>query len=365
VEVPLRVQLPRKQLSDALSNLERVIPNRSSNAALTFLKVSTTDQGLSLSGTNLEIDLEIFVPAQIVDGLTFVVPAHLFAQVTKALPGELAELHLEQGELTVASGGATFKLQTGELGAYPELTFPTHTDLTIDARELAKSIQSVRYAAAAEEFRAIFRGVQLELSPQRSRVVATDGFRLAYRDFVAASVSEPRKIVIPARNADELVRILRDGEVNVTLGNGQVTISSLSARMNAKLMDGELPDYERVIPASSAVSIELDAATLRDSVARVAVVADKQANNKVEFIASEGRLQLIAESDFGRAQDSLEVVQSGSEPAITVGFRAKQLTDALGPVDGTVTIGLGVNAPAVFRAASDPGYLAIVNPLRV
>jgi DNA polymerase-3 subunit beta len=340
----VRVQLPKKQLSDALSNLERIVPNRSSNAALTQLKVASTEHGLALSGTNLEIDLEIFVPAEIADGTSFVVPAHLFAQITRALPGELAEMHLEGSELTVASGGATFKLQTGDQSAYPELSFPT---------------------AAAEEFRAIFRGVQLELSPQRSRVVATDGFRLAYRDFPAAATSEPRKIVIPARNADEIVRVIRDGEAKIALGNGQITISADRARMNAKLMDGELPDYERVIPQTSNVMIQLDSNVLREAVARVAVVADKLSNNRVDFIVSGGKLQLVAESDYGRAQDSLEVKQDGKESGITVGFRAKQLTEALGPVDGEVTIGLGSNAPAVFRAASDPGYLAIVNPLRV
>jgi DNA polymerase III beta subunit, N-terminal domain len=122
----MQVQIPKKQLSDALSSLERVVPSRSSNAALTQLKVSSTERGLALSGTNLEIDIEILVEAQINDGTDFVVPAHLFAQITKALPGELVELHLTGSELTVASGGATFKLQTGELGAYPELSFPTH-----------------------------------------------------------------------------------------------------------------------------------------------------------------------------------------------------------------------------------------------
>jgi DNA polymerase III subunit beta len=361
----MHVQIPKKQLSEALSTLERIVPARSSNAALTQLKVASTEKGLSLSGTNLEIDLEYFLEAQIADAQDFVVPAQLFAQITKSLPGELVELHLNGAELTVASGGSTFKLQTGDLGAYPELSFPSHVDLTLDAKEFARSISSVRYAAAAEEFRAIFRGVQLELSAQRSRLVATDGFRLAYRNFSVSSSSDARKLVIPARNADELVRVLRDGEVKLTISQGTLSVSSDRVRMNAKLMDGELPDYERVIPQTSSVTISASASALREAVARVAVVADKSSNNKVEFIVAGGKLQLVAESDYGRAQDVLEVSQSGTEPAITVGFRAKQLTEALGPVDGEVHIGLGMNAPAKFTADSDPGYLAIVNPLRV
>jgi DNA polymerase-3 subunit beta len=361
----MQVSIPKKNLSEALSALERIVPSRSSNAALTHLKVSSTDRGLALSGTNLEIDLEQHVEAQIVDPDHFVVPAHLFAQITKSLPGELVELHHQGTELTVASGGSTFKLQTGDLGAYPELTFPSHTDFTLDAKEFARSIASVRYAAAAEEFRAIFRGVQLELSTSRSRLVATDGFRLAYRDFKASSSKEARKLVVPARNADEIIRVLRDGEVKLTVHQGTLSLVTDRVRMNAKLMDGELPDYERVIPKTSSVTIQMDSAALREAVARVAVVADKLSNNKVEFIVAGGRLQLVAESDYGRAQDVLDVQQHGSEPAITIGFRAKQLTEALSPVDGEVSIGLGLNAPAVFKPVSDTGYLAIVNPLRV
>ncbi|HWG84928.1 MAG TPA: DNA polymerase III subunit beta, partial [Deinococcales bacterium] len=272
---------------------------------------------------------------------------------------------LRGNELTVASGGSTFKLAGGELEAFPEVSFASDGDIVLDARELAKSISSVRYAAAAEEFRAIFRGVQLELADQRSRVVATDGFRLAYRDFAGAGAGS-RKLVIPARNADELVRVLRDGEARLAATPGALSVHCGNTRLNAKLMDGELPDYERVIPKTSQVRVTLAADTLRESVARVAVVADKLTSNRVDFIVSGGRLQLVAESDYGRAQDVLEVLQDGSEPGTTIGFRAKQLLDALGPMSGEVTIELGASgAPAVFRCTGDPDYLAIVVSLRV
>jgi DNA polymerase-3 subunit beta len=361
----LHVQIPKKQLSDALGHLERVVPSRSANAALTHVRLAGTDRGLYLTGTNLEIDLEVFVAAEVHDPSTFTVPAHLLGQVVRSLPGELVELTMKGTELTIASGGSTFRLASGELEAFPTIEFPTSNDVTLDAKELAKSISAVRYAAAAEEFRAIFRGVQLELTEKRSRVVATDGFRLAYRDFAGAGAGN-RKLVIPARNADELVRVLREGEARLAITPGTLTVESGNNRVNVKLMDGELPDYERVIPSTSQVRVTLEADTLRDSVARVAVVADKLTSNRVDFIVSGGRLQLVAESDYGRAQDVLEVAQEGSEPGTTIGFRARQLLDALGPMDGDVTIDLGASgAPAVFRCTADPNYLAIVVSLRV
>jgi DNA polymerase III subunit beta len=362
----LKAQIPKKQLNDALNQLERIIPNRSSNVALTQVLVQQAENGLTLSGTNTETDLEIAIAADVESPRAFVVPAQLWAQATKTLPGELVELSIKDSELTLSSGGATFKLQTGEFESYPQLSFPTHSDVLIDAKELSKSLAAVRYAAATEEYRAVFRGVQLELLPNRSRVVATDGFRLAYRDFAASNVTENgQKVVIPARNVDEIVRVLRDGEAKLTIGNGSLSVLTDRARLNVKLMDGELPDYERVIPKSFSVRLKLEVARLRESISRVAVVADKLSNNRVDFIVAGERLQLVAESDSGRAQDVLETTLDG-DPGTTIGFRAKQLLEALGPMEGEVTVDLGASgAPAVFRASGDPNYLAIVVSLRI
>ncbi len=360
----MQVRIPRKNLSEALNHLERLIPARSSNTVLTNLKIETKERGLALSGTNLEIDLELVVPAEVQGTETLTTQAQLFSQVVRSLPGEMVELDLEGQELIVTSGGATFKLQTGGTESYPNFSFSDNHDLSLDAKEFMQSISAVRYAAATEEFRAVFRGVQVELNGKHSRVVATDGFRLAYHDFGSLN-TEARKLVIPARNADELIKVFRDGEVKLAFLPGILSVASNQARMNIKLMEGELPDYERVIPKNSNVNMEINADELRQAVSRVAVVADKHASNKVELIVAGGKLQLVAESESGRAQDSLDIKQSGSEPAITVGFRAKQLLEALAPIDGVANIGLGQNTPAVFRSEKDSGYLAIVNPLRV
>lgn len=226
--------------------LERIVPSRSSNPLLTSLKVEAEPRGLTLSGTNLEIDMACFVPAEVDREAAFVVPAHLFAQIVRNLGGELVELSLSGNELSVQSGGSNFKLQIGELGAYPLLSFPTRSDASYDARELARSLASVRYAAATEAFQAVFRGIKIEQLGGRARVVASDGFRLALRDFNAHG--ETRNLIVPARSADELIRVVRDGEVGVTYGEGTLGITTERVKMNVKLMDGEFPDYERVIP---------------------------------------------------------------------------------------------------------------------
>lgn len=362
----MRVQVTKKTLSEGLSLLERVIPARSSNPLLTALRIEADEGGLLLSGTNLEIDLSCLVAAEVQRPSSLVVPAHLLAQIVRTLGGELVELELSGAELAVRASGSEFKLQTGDLEAYPELSFPNHFQATLDSAELARSLSSVRYAASHEAFQAVFRGIKVEQQGAVARVVASDGFRLALREFAMPEESEPRSMIIPARSADEIVRVLRDGKVKLAYSEGSLSLKTERVHMNVKLLDGEFPDYERVIPRDIKLTVKINAASLKEAVSRVSVLTDKNANNRVEFLVSEGQLRLAAEGDYGRGQDTLEVVQEGIEPAMSLGFNAKYVLDALGPLEGEVEMSFsGSTTPAIFKGSGDSGYLAVVVPLRV
>src|SRR6476646_6837317 len=220
----MKANVTKKTLSEGLGLLERVIPSRSSNPLLTSLKVEASEAGLTLSGTNLEIDLSCFVPAEVQAPQNFVVPAHLFSQIVRNLGGELVELEITGNELAVRSGGSDFKLQTGDIDAYPPLTFPEHADVSLNAEERAKAFSSVRYAASNEAFQAVFRGIKLEHRPEGARVVASDGYRVAIRDFPADG--DGRSLIIPARSVDELIRVLKDGEARFTYGDGLLSVTT-------------------------------------------------------------------------------------------------------------------------------------------
>lgn len=360
----MKANVTKKVLGDGVSLLERVIPSRSSNPLLTSLKVEAEGAGLTLSGTNLEIDLSCFVPAEVQEPESFVVPAHLFAQVVRNAPGELIELQLSGPELTITSGGSEVKLQIGDFGAYPPLSFPAGADVSLEGGELARAFGSVRYAASNEAFQAVFRGIKLEHHGDSARVVASDGYRVALRDFPASG--DGKNLIIPARSVDELIRVLRDGEARFTYGDGMLTVTTDRVKMNLKLLDGDFPDYERVIPKEIKLQVTLPATALKEAVGRVAVLADKNANNRVEFLVSEGKLRLAAEGDYGRAQDTLSVTQGGSEPAMSLAFNARHVLDALGPIEGDAELLFsGPTTPAIFRAVGGGGYMAVMVTLRV
>jgi DNA polymerase-3 subunit beta len=374
----VEVRIPKRTLAEGLSILERIIPSRSSNPILTYLPIELSDQGLILRGTNGEVDIEVKLPAEIQGSGQVLVPAQTFSQIVRSAPGELVELIFGQGAEGAKSAGERLELHSGAFNTqfsttspdgYPELSFTVPGSgagavETIAASRLAQAITRVRYAASTEEYRAIFRGVQLEMSSAGLRSVASDGFRLARYDLPMQL--QTRKLVIPARSADEIVRVFKDaqGEVAFAVGEGTLTLVGEAVRMSVKLMEGEFPDYARVIPQSFVLEATLTAEALRESLKRVAVLSDRN-NHRVNLLFNNGKLDIDAEGDYGRGREELNIDSSG-ESQLMVAYNAQYLIDALVPIEGAVRIKLsGPTSPSVVQAIEDTGYLAVVVPLRV
>ena len=360
----MKVHVPRKYLADSLGHVERIIPNRSSNPSLSLLQVDLTDTGMTLSGSNMDIDIEATLKADTEGEGRYALPAHVFSQVIRALPGELVELSFNDTELGIESGSYGTKLQLASAANTAPPSFPESYGGAFEAAQLSKALGNVRYAAAVAEYQAIFRGVKLELNDGRTRAIATDGFRLAYYNLPVASGIEG-DIVIPARSVDEMIKLLADGDAKLTIDSNQLSILNGSYKLNVKLMEGNFPDYERVIPSEFPVNITLNSDDLAEAVARVAVMADKTSNNRVDMFIKDGTLQITAEGSYGRSQEALEVSQEGSDPEIALAYNAKYLLDALGPIEGDLRASFsGTTSPSVISSFKDPNYLAMVVPLR-
>ena len=365
----MEVRIPKRTLAEGLSILERIIPSRSSNPILTYLPIELSEQGLILKGTNGEVDIEVRLPAEIQGQGQVLVPAQTFVQIVRSAPGELVELIFGGSERTkerleLHSGAFNTQLSTTSPDGYPDLSFLHPGAEKIAASRLAQAITRVRYAASTEEYRAIFRGVQLEMSPGGLRSVASDGFRLARYDLPMQL--ETRKLVIPARSADEIVRVFKDaqGEVAFAVGEGTLTLVGEAVRMSVRLMEGEFPDYARVIPQNFVLEATLAAEALRESLKRVAVLSDRN-NHRVNLLFNDGKLDIDAEGDYGRGREELSIDATG-ESQLMVAYNAQYLIDALAPIEGAVRIKLsGPTSPSVLQAVEDTGYLAVVVPLRV
>ena len=360
----MNVQVPKSSLADALHHVERIVPTRSSNPGLNLLRIDLLGDALRFGGTNLDIDIETTVTADVRGEGTLALPAQVFGQVVRALPGDVVDMEVDDRELRISSDSFSTRLQLVDSGNAPSLSFPDTYDGMLPGGAFGAALSAVRYAAAVAEYQAIFRGVKLELGDAGSRAVATDGFRLAYHDIEATSGLDA-ELIVPARSVDEVVRLLGSGEVEMASDGAQLSLRTEDVRLNVKLMEGSFPDYRRVIPATFPVTITLPAAGLREAVTRVAVMADKTANNRVDLFVKDGTLQITAEGSYGRSQEAIEVQQEGSDAEIALAYNAKYLTDALSPLGGSLRASFsGPTSPSVMSDPDDASYLAMVVPLR-
>lgn len=407
----MHVIVPKKSLAESLTHIERIIPTRSSNPGLSLVRIELGESGLICSGSNLDIDIEATIPADVASmvgrSLTgeIAIPAQVFGQIVRALPGDQVSLQFAERELAIESGSYATKLQLSELTA-PRVTFPTRYGGELRGSDLAAALANVRYAVAIAEYQAIFRGVKLEFG-QGTRAVATDGFRLAYYH-LAEATGLAGEVVLPSRSVDELIKLLspasnparkpqghpaskpQDDKVKpadtcrLELTDTQLTVSTGRFRLNLKLMEGNFPDYQRVIPSQFDLHLTLDAKGLAEAVSRVALLADKTTNNRVDFFilraaqdrtaqdsVNQGALQITAEGTYGRSQETLTVAPEGPEGSgeallqMALAYNAKYLVDALQPIQGKARLSFsGRTSPSVLLSLEDPGYLAMVVPLR-
>ena len=375
----MNITVPKKLLSDQLSLLERIVPSRSANPLYTYLGLYAEEGALILFGTNGEVDLEVRLPAEAQSLPRVLVPAQPFFQLVRSLPGDLVALGLasepgQGGQLELSSGRFRTRLSLAPAEGYPELLVPEGEDkgafplrTRMPPGELVKALTHVRYAASNEEYRAIFRGVQLEFSPQGFRAVASDGYRLALYDLPLPQGFQA-KAVVPARSVDEMVRVLKgaDGaEADLALGEGVLALAlegGSGVRMALRLMEGEFPDYQRAIPQEFALRVQVEGEALREAVRRVSVLSDRQ-NHRVDLLLEEGRILLSAEGDYGKGQEEVPAQVEG--PGMAVAYNARYLLEALAPVGDRAHLGIsGPTSPSLIWGDGE-GYRAVVVPLRV
>lgn len=362
----MKVVVSKKAFAETLAHVERIVPSRSPNPTLSLVRIDLRDGIMQFSGTNLDIDVRASIPADVTGEASYAVTSQMLGQVVRSLPGDTVELSFTDNELRIASGTYVSTLQLNAADGLSTLEFETDLPGRMDAEQLRRVLTSVKYAAAVADFQAVFRGVKFELGNEHTRAVATDGFRLAYYHLPLTTGIES-EFLITSRSIEELIRILGPGEVAFGLSTGQFHVQYGEFSLNLKLMEGTLPDYNRVIPNAYPVSVTLNATQLADAVSRVSLLSDKTSSNRVNLFVSGGELQITSEGAFGQSRESLEVMQEGDEGTpLMLAYNARYLLDALGPVKDEVRLMFsGANtSPTAIIDLSDESYFAMVVPLR-
>ena len=368
----MRLTISREKLQEGLSAVAASIPGKTTLPVLANILVETTERGIKLSGTDLDIAVSTEVAADIETPGAVTIPAKKLSEIARELPPAPVRIAaIGEQRITLECGRSKFKL----LGL-PRDEFPTFPAVKFDeswrikSGDLQKLISHTAFAVSTEESRPILNGVLWELRPNRMSMVATNGHRLAKMDVPITSDSAPSNDLIVPPKALEQVRRLFPAEEELEIGRGENHIGFRSpfTAVYTRLIEGPYPNYEQVIPKDNDRVAIADKAALVSALKRMSVVASDQ-THRIRMSFNSGMLKFSVQTpDLGEAQDELPVRFTGDQ--LDIGFNASYLLEILRYIP-TDEVRITLKAPE--RAAtlepegwSDPAtYLCLVMPLRL
>ncbi len=368
----MKFRVAREVLADAVAWTARSLPPRPSVPVLAGILLEVDGNQLSVSGFDYEVSAEVQVAAEIASPGSVLVSGRLLSDITRALPAKPVDVSVEGTRVSLTCGSARFSLPTMAVEDYPTLPALPEDTGVISSELFAEAIGQVAVAAGRDDTLPMLTGIRVEISGEKVVLAATDRFRLAVRELTWSTESADIEaaVLVPAKTLAEAAKAGADGaDVHLSLGAGAAVgkegllgIRSAGKRSTTRLLDAEFPKFRQLLPAEHTAIATIGVAELTEAIKRVALVADRGAQVRMEFADDVLRLSAGAD-DVGRAEEDLHVAFSGDP--LTIAFNPTYLTDGLGSLHSErVTFGFTTpSRPAVLRpAGEDDGSVGATGP---
>ncbi|APX61463.1 DNA polymerase III subunit beta [Acinetobacter sp. HA] len=382
----MRLKIAKESLLNVLSHVVGAVERRHTLNILSNLKIQVTAQALTVTGSDLEVELVASMPlnegACLQAGET-TVPARKLVDICKSLPSAaLVDLQITEDQRCILkSGNSRFVLGTLPAEDYPLLSTENSqgTQVTVTQRELKRLFEKTAFAMAVQDVRFYLTGTLLEIDANQLRAVTTDGHRLALCETAAQSTAaQPIQAIVPRKAVGELQRLLsvEDDQLSLLIGrellNVTITVANrdkeqgdTTVRFTTKLIDGKFPDYRRVIPRGGDKHVIIAHDVFKQSLQRVAILSNEKLRG-VFLNFNADSLQLRANNpEQDEAIEDL-AIQYADAP-MEMSFNAQYLLEVLGVLDGD-DVSMSMTEANQSVLVQDPAHTDqtyVVMPMRV
>lgn len=367
----MKFSISREALLKPLNLAAGVVERRQTLPILSNVLLALDGQRLSITGTDLEVELighvELEQPVAAAGEVT--VPARKLVDICKSMPdGSQLDFQLDDQRLVIRSGRSRFALSTLPASDYPSVQ-QGDGGLTLELKQgdLKRLIDRTAFAMAQQDVRYYLNGMLWEARDNRLRAVATDGHRLAMCTLQQELPMADMQVILPRKGVLELSRLLADEEspVTVVISGNHFRALAGSVQFSSKLVDGKFPDYERVLPRGSNKIVYAEREELRHALTRASILSNEKYRG-IRLTLSEGQVRILANNpEQEEAEEELSVDYQGD--GLEIGFNVSYLLDVLGVLkDRNVRLSLAdSNSSALLQEAEDGDSLYVVMPMRL
>lgn len=367
----MRFSVNQQQFARALQLAGRVVSPRASMPVLNYVLLDVCDDSLRMVATDLEMGVEVTVPAIVHDDGALALPARLLLEIVSNLPESDVVVSSNNGETRASINCESTRFEVFGLPGSDFPVLPLSVEgvtASVDAGVLRGMIRQTSFAVSTDESRPFLTGIYVVVAGGRIRLVATDGGRLALKSAaVVAEEGAEFSAIVPAKAMVELMRALGsvEGEVRILYGENQTVFVVPGMRFATRVIAGQFPNYEQVIPREPKQRIRVGAERFFRAIKRASITA-RDAANVVRINASEGMLTVASNTpDVGRAQEDIPAEVEGE--AVQAAFNAKFLLEALASVDAAEVVFelTGPLSPGALRPVGREDYVYVLAPVRV
>ncbi len=366
----MQISCAKEVLLEGLQTVLKTVSTKSVMPILTGIRLTGKNgEQVELASTDMELSLRLTLSGKVEGEGAAVIPGRLLTDIVRSLPpGDVnIEIRDNEGLAEVKSGGANFKINCLPAADFPRLPqMPAENVFQVAAAPLLATINTVARAASSDETRPVLTGILVKFNKDKLKMVATDSYRLSVRETKASSsLTEKKEIIIPRSSLEELARLGSGGddEIKVGIVNGQVLFEVGATLLASRLIEGQFPNYQQLLPDESNYEIVLDKEELLEVTRRIGLMAQKNAPLRMKF--SDGELTVSARApQVGEASETLAVPFKGEETEI--GFNAEFFRDGIDSVDEERLILRIISPlkPGLIKGSSDD-FLYLVMPVRL
>jgi DNA polymerase III subunit beta len=368
----MKLTCDRSALVDKLAILARGVSTRSALPVLSGILLQASEGRLDLFSTDMELSIKASLATAIDREGDIVVPARLFTDVVRNLPGEEVVIEAGEAAVKVTAGRAEFSLNAWSASDFPQTsTFDTSESFGMGREPFIETLTKVGRAASRDETRPILTGVLMTILGDTLKMVATDSYRLAVKETKLENAPKTEvQAIVPVKALGEVARLaasMGDGDIEVAIGENQALFKlgdpAGDVWVASRLIDGQFPNYKQLLPDSFDHEVTLAKDEFMAAARRVSLLAQKNAPLRLSFAEHKLTMKALTQ-DVGQAEETLDVEFGGE--AFEIGFNPAYLIDGIDAIDdaGVLLRFTSPLRPGLIHG-SDGGFVYLIMPIRL
>lgn len=369
----MKITILKENLTKSLSKINRIISTKTQLPILNNVLLKASKNQLILEASNLETAIKDALGAKVEKEGAFSVPARLLSEYIISLPAEKVSLEKEKNQLSITCKNNKAAIN----GLFPDEfpPFPSFSDkpfLSLNAKQFSQIINSVAMAATSDDSRPVLNGVLFDFNEKSLSFVSTDGYRLSFKKIDLSSPKDAKNIIVPATSLSEVQKNISEEKndqkklsIFQTKDQNQLVFQFKDTLLATRLIDGQFPNYQKIIPEKSTTSVQVDTQQFQKAV-KIAAIFARESANVIKIEKQKNTLIITSDSpQLGQNKTELEIKAKGED--LKTAFNSRYLLDFLNivPSDSLSLELSGPLSPGVFKIPNSDSFLHLIMPVRL